>query len=151
MARNRAVLKVRGVAELADAVRLYGDQVVRAAGVEAEGVVRSAAADIRRDAPFDPEPDEHPHLRETVSSSVSYTVYGFRATIRAEGRIAHLQEFGTARHAAQPFFIPNIRVARDRLEAAIARVVQRLAPRDLGTVRVRARAGTVSTPLVGIE
>jgi HK97 gp10 family phage protein len=151
MARNRAVLQVRGVAELADAMALYGAAVVRQVASDAEGIVSGTAATIRQAAPFDPTPDKWLHVREQVSARITYSPYGFLGRITVAGRVAHLQEFGTAHHEAQPFFVPAVRAARDRLEAAAAAAVRRLAPRDLGTPRVTARTGTSSTPLVGIE
>jgi len=150
MARNRVAFRVRGVKELAAALPRYGDEVVRTASADAEALVRATVAAVRQDAPFDPTADDEPHLREEVDGTLTFTVYGFRARIRARGRKAHLQEFGTARHAAQPFFIRHIRDARDGLERLIAAAIIRRAPRDLGTPRVRGRAGTATTPPLGV-
>lgn len=151
MARNRVAFRVRGVKELAAALPRYGEEVVRTAGADAEGLVRTAVGAIRQDAPFDPTADDEPHLREQIDGTLTFTRYGFRARIRARGRNAHLQEFGTGRHAAQPFFIRHIRDARDRLERIIAAAITRQAPRDLGTPTVRTRTGAAATPHVGVD
>lgn len=150
MARNRVTFRVRGVRELAAALPRYGEDVVRSVARDADGLVRTTVTAIQQDAPFDPAPDDDPHLREQVDGTLTFSVYGFRARIRARARNAHLQEFGTARHAAQPFFIRHIREARGRLEQIIAATIARRAPRDLGQPRVRTRSGTASTPTVGV-
>lgn len=148
--RNRVAFRVRGVKELTGAISRYGEDVVRTVSTGAEIAVRGAVSGIRRDAPFDPTPDDEPHLQERIDGTVRYTPYGFVARIRALGVNPHLMEFGTARHAAQPFFIRHIRDARDRIEQIIAAAVARHAPRDLGTPTVRSRTGTSTTPPVGI-
>jgi HK97 gp10 family phage protein len=119
MARDGVSFKVDGFKDLDHALKDLGNsqgkQVVRRTLKQLGNPIAEEAKDL---APIDNTRDDGPHLYEQIAVSSSLDPQHRRRLAKSKGTIdvfvgpgknafhAHLQEFGTEHHAAQPFMRP---------------------------------------------
>lgn len=102
---------------------------------------------MRRLAPDDPATDA-PDLKSSIAvtpggqQTPPYSQPGGSMTVpenavavtagNSDVRYPHLQEYGTTRHPAQPFFWPSVRLHRKKAQQAIKRGVARAVKKEWG-------------------
>lgn len=105
------------------------------------------AGTMRRLAPDDPATDA-PDLKSSIAVTPAgqqtppYSQPGGSMTVpenavavtagNSDVRYPHLQEYGTTKHPAQPFFWPSVRLHRKRAAQAIKRGVARAVKKEWG-------------------
>lgn len=133
---NRVRLRITGLDELRQAIRAYGAQLVEASVDAVSDAVEDTVLKARFLAPVGTYPAgakrKGGRLRESIRGSVRADVYGARGTVRATAPHAGLIEFGTVKMKAKPFLVPTAIRNRRRMNAALAKAVQDLAPDGLG-------------------
>lgn len=135
---NAIRLRITGMVELRDAIRLYGLRVVKATFDAARTAVTEATREAQAAAPR----GKTGTLRIALASRVTSDGYAVRGTMytrqtkAADAFYASFVEFGTRRSGARPFFVPAAQAARKRLNDALATAVVQHAPAGLGRPRI---------------
>lgn len=113
----------------ADFLRLSADLGRLAAGMQpaARAVVAKACADTTRLA-RERCPVDTGNLRASIGSTTATLGYAIVGEVSPTASYAHFVEYGTSRHAPQPFMGPAFTQVAPLFEAAIAALAARMGP-----------------------
>lgn len=133
---------LEGVERLMAKINRMSPAVRKAAGQEAFMQAEEMAAQMRRIAPFDAEPDgdqhvrDHIHVEEGRLGDVSYVVYSDAKDAKGRPKAArvelgHRSEDGT-NVPAKPSFYPVVRTSQKRVKRRIIAAMRRAIRKEAG-------------------